>query len=32
MGAAGREAIRERYNWGVAARVLLAIYERVLAG
>ena len=31
MGAAGREAIRERYNWGVAARVLLAIYERVLA-
>jgi glycosyltransferase involved in cell wall biosynthesis len=32
MAAAGREAIRERYNWGVAARVLLATYERVLAG
>jgi hypothetical protein len=31
MGAAGRSAVFERYNWEAAERQLLAFYERVLA-
>jgi glycosyltransferase involved in cell wall biosynthesis len=31
MGARGRRAIRERYNWGVSAAVLVAVYRRISA-
>jgi glycosyltransferase involved in cell wall biosynthesis len=29
MGRAGREAIEERYNWSVSAKVLLEVYQRM---
>jgi hypothetical protein len=32
MGSAGRGAVAERYNWGVAAATLLRVYERISSG